>query len=152
MRLERVQLGTRLPADLEDVLEAARRHEDDAGATALEQGVGRHGRAVVQARNGAHRESTDALGHRAGRVVWRRAELQDDQPSPDECDEVGEGPAGVYPDDDRRPGQASAEAVLVSFFVLVSDLGAVVSVLSLVLPPSVPASLPLFLPPCPARA
>ena len=101
-RLERVELGPRLAADLEHVLEAARGEQHDARAAALEQRVGRHGRAVVQPRRGRRRPA-GASPSRDGarRVVGRRAQLQHAQAAARQRDEVGEGAAGVDPDDDR---------------------------------------------------
>src|SRR5438034_352093 len=47
-RLEGVERGPYLPADLDDVLETRRRHEDDARSAPLEQRVGRNRGPVVQ--------------------------------------------------------------------------------------------------------
>ena len=101
-RLERVELGPRLPADLEHVLEAARGEQHHAGAAALEQRVGRDRRPVVQQtgsrlRRDARRPSATARAGSSGveRSFWTASRAADER------DEVGEGAAGVDSDDDR---------------------------------------------------
>src|SRR5262245_26776811 len=124
--LEVVELGTRLAADLEKILETPGGEQDDARAAPFEQRVRRHGRTVVQARCGPGDQLAEPLGHRTCRVGGRRAHLQHEQAPPDEGDEIGERAAGVRADDDRGPRQASADAALASAFFLAVPLPSLV--------------------------
>jgi hypothetical protein len=117
----------------------------------------------VQQRVRSAGETLQAVGNRAGRIVGRRSELQDGEAATDQRDEIGEGAAGIGPDDDPLRAQVAADFASDFDSVLVSDLDSVldpdlVSVLgSLVLldvsldalesfAESLAPSLPAFLP------
>jgi hypothetical protein len=118
-RLQRVEVGPCLPPDLEHILEAARGEQHHPGAAALEQGVRRHGRSVVQQRPRSAGETPEAVGNRAGRIVGCRSDLQDGQAATDQRDEIGESAAGVGPDD--NPPRAQVAGDFVSDFDSVLD-------------------------------
>ena len=80
-----VELGPRLPADAQDVLEARGRDERDARALALEHGVGRDGRSVddvgrepkrvrgslaKSSRDGSYEREADLVAVRIGAGPW----------------------------------------------------------------------------------
>ena len=90
-------------------------------------------------------------------IVRGRSELQDREAATDQGNEVGEGTAGVGPDDDLRRPQVAADFVsdLASDFDAVFDPDSVLVSLVLVvvcesfaesLAPSLAASFPAFLP------
>jgi hypothetical protein len=154
-RLERVELGARLPADLEHILEAARGEEHDPSASALEQRVRRDGGAVVEQRDRAAGQTPQAFRHGPRGVVRGRSELQDREAAADQRDEIGEGTAGVGPDDDPGRPQVAADLTsdLASDFDSVFDPGSLlVSLALLEVPESFAESLapslsfPAFLP------
>ncbi len=119
-RAQPVEVGARLAAQLDDVLEALRGDEHGARAVALQQRVGRHGRAV--------RERLDLLGVRAGLlqrrldggehalrlVLRRRRRLGRDQPAPGGDDGVREGAADVDAQEHGREIYAAARISSVS--------------------------------------
>ena len=107
---QRVQLVAVLPADLDQILEAGVGEQRDARALALEQRVGRDGRAVSdQIGSRAPRVPPRVLSSIAlsppitarGRIVGRREHLVHAQVAADDRDQVGEGAAGVDSDDDE---------------------------------------------------
>ena len=145
-RLERVERGAHLAADLEHVLEAGGGEQRDARAAPLEERVGRDRRAVVQARGAAQRGEPGA--HRGRRVVRRGADLQDTEPPADHGHQVGEGAAGVDADEDGPGGQEAGFSLVLAG--LVSDFASdLPSDLLSVAADSLPLS---FLPPFPLPA
>ncbi len=112
-----------LPADLQHVLETGRGQQAGAGALALEDQIGRHGRAVQHAGNvlgrapGRGQDLLDAVAEAARRIVGRRWRLRVPQPARGRIEQgdVREGAAGIHTDDgagSRRlccgAGQSSA--------------------------------------------
>ena len=114
LRSERIKVAPVLAANLDQILETGIGQQQDARALALEQRVGRHGRAVSDqiGKQTAARPTPRAFkhhfksgNHRAGRIVGRRKHLVDQQATTGDRDQVGEGAAGVDSDDDSRGHQ-----------------------------------------------
>ena len=111
-RARAVEVRARLPAQVQQMLEAGRRHERRARALPLEQGVRRHGRAVREALDvagaGRPRGGDDRLLLPRGRQHLGRAEL-----AAVEHDGIGEGAADVDAED--RHGRSIPPATLASW-------------------------------------
>jgi hypothetical protein len=105
---ERIQVRTILASDLEQVLEAAVGQHHDPRTLALEQGVGRDGRAMAHQRGAARAESSESFEHRALRRARSRGNLERDPPGRKPRYEGRERPAGVHADHGR--GAASTGA------------------------------------------
>src|SRR5881296_2439647 len=103
---EIVQRGAVLTPQPQQVLEAAGRHEHDAGAGALEQGVGRDRRAVNEHGDGAG-ICIQGAEHRDRGIIRRRHHLPHrNRAVLAERDEVGEGAAHVHPHPHHHPPNA----------------------------------------------
>ena len=112
-RLEGVERGPYLPADLDDVLETRRRHEDDARSAPLEQRVGRNRGPVVQGGGPrGERQGSEAVADRARGVVGRRAELRHPYAAADEHHEIGEGASRVDPDHGEALGARPSQELV----------------------------------------
>jgi hypothetical protein len=98
-----VERPPRLAPDPDDILETGRGDQRDAGAAALEHGIGGDGRSVhdIQPRPDG-RDVGDAGDDRARRVVRRRPHLVDRDAVGPEAHQVGERAAGVDADPDVR--------------------------------------------------
>src|SRR5262249_52220389 len=125
-RLEHVELGPDLPADLQDVLEPFGREQDDARTPPLEQRVCRHRRAVGESRpRGTSEERAETAQHGGGGIARRRWDLQDAELAAYERHQVGEGTAGVDTDEDWEGSQEpvfALEAAGFSLELLAADL------------------------------
>ena len=94
-----VELGARLPPDLQDVFEPARSDQCHSRALAFQHGVGGHGGAMndVEGR-GLAGEVSNAVENRARRVVGGGPLLVDDETIRPQMNEVGERTTGVDAD------------------------------------------------------
>src|SRR2546430_1191330 len=98
-----VERGPVLSPEPEQVLEAARRHQDHPRPAPLEQRVGRDRRAVHQELHGG-RQQLDRPEHRHRRILRRRGYLADgDRAVGRDGDQVGEGAADVDPHPRHSP-------------------------------------------------
>ena len=119
-RAQPVEVGTRLAAELDDVLEAAGGDEHRARAVALEQRVGRDGGAVRErldlpgVRAGLLQRRLDGGEHALRLVLRRRRRLRRDQPAPGGDDGVREGAADVDAQEHGRGIYAAARISSVS--------------------------------------
>src|SRR6185503_6027767 len=96
-----VELRPRLPADLQDVLEARGREQRHARALALEHGIGGDGGSVDDVGDLIGREGLQARENGLRLICWSRAELVDRKARLIQPDKVCECPAGVDADSHR---------------------------------------------------
>ena len=113
-RLQRVEVGACLAADLENVLEPGGGEQHHARPFALEHGVGSHGGAVrdldaaTVGRSGLRQQDAQSFGDRAGGIIRRRQLLVNVQAPALEADEVGERATRIDTDQNHGAGLGSS--------------------------------------------
>jgi len=100
---EIVERGAVAPAELQQVPKSPRGDERDEGAAPFENGVGGHGRAVHHRSRAAGVDGGETVENRELRGRRRGRQLVDPETRvAGHGHQVGEGPAGVDPDDLHR--------------------------------------------------